>query len=211
MSRQSDILSRVYQNLTLYGVNHNSIIDEVIYDRLTQAQDGIISTVFPDRIVTVAMVTDQDVYHLGSDSTKTNIASIKTTKQPVDWSYKFLCVPNKEFADFVNSQPAMAQPIRGTIIGGALKVYPIPSVDYNGDELELYAYLSSSAGVIDKTNPPEIPEFFDTALELGATHRLLKGRDKNEVMSEYKDELLRVKPLINRKVHTMQAPIIEGW
>lgn len=211
MSRQSEILSRIYQNLSLYGVKVNSIVSEQVYDRLTKAQDRIISDVFPDTVITITLVDGTDEYHLGTDATRDNIASIKVSTQPANWTYTFQFVPNKEFADFVNMQPEVSQPLKGTVIGGKLKIYPIPNSDYDGDELELYTYKSSSAGVINKTNSPEISNMFDTALEFFATGLLVTGAARKEMMMDFKEEITRLRPILNRKVHTGQAPKPLGW
>lgn len=155
-----------------------------------------------------------------------NIASVKIIKLPTDWASTesmsdfgnitmfprgFEIVPNDKFVEALNSNPNLSgRPRIGTIINGELKVYPVPRAEDEGEELELYTYLSSSAGVIDDTNEPEIMNMYDRALEYGATAPFLPGETEGYYMQKYQAEIKRLKPIQNRKHHNHSRPPIFG-
>lgn len=216
MNRSTKLKSRVFRNLQNYDMKNSNIVDEEIYDQLTQAQDRIISDAFTDKIVTLTLVADQDTYDLTTDDIlsieRTNIASVKVMKTPSDWVYVFEVVPNKEFVDYVNSRvTGTGQPCKATIIDGKLKVYPVPTSDYESDEIDMYVYLGSSAGEITATDLPEIPNYYDKSLELFATSQFLIGDDRLRWLKEFEAEFSRVKPIYGRKHHNLQRPQTTGW
>lgn len=231
MSRSTDILSRVFKNLENYNKDINDILDEEAYDAISQGQDKIISEVFPDKIIPITIESGTDSYVLSTDassvsSPRKNIASVKVAELPTGWTVTdgvrdygnisrfpdpFLIVNNKEFVDFVNANQGLTgQPRIGTIIGGKLKTYPVPDNSVDGDVLKLYSYLSSSAGVIDDENEPDIGNNFDEALELYATSRFLFGKDRGEFLVQYQNEIRDQKGTVNRKSHPMNRPPVEG-
>lgn len=98
------------------------------------------------------------------------------------------------------------QPLIGTIIDKRLQVYPVPNADYADLEIELMVYLKSSDTIIDKdTNPDPDPEY-DKALELYATAQFLSNPDRSQYMNEFKQENLRLRPLLQRKHHNISRP-----
>lgn len=231
MSRATNILSRVFKNLEHYNIELNDILDEEAYDSMSQSQDKIISEVFPDRVIEIILKNGVDTYALTTDassvsSPRKNIASVKIVLLPTGWTVfnpvkdygnlsrfpdPFQIIDNVTFVTIKNvDQELTGQPRVGTIIGGELKVYPVPDSNFDGDALKLYSYLSSSAGIIDDSNEPDIPDNFDIALELYTTSRFLFGKDRQEFMIEYAEEIRNNKGTINRKHHNLARPPIEG-
>lgn len=232
MNRSTNIKSRVLRNLKSHNLVNSDIIDEEIYDEIGQAQNRIISDVFTDKIVTITLVAGQDTYLLTTDDVtviltdnKKNIASVKIIKIPSTWTSSiddygnaalfndaFNVIPNKDFVDYVNTGvSSTGQPRVATIIEGKLKLFPVPTSDYDGDQIELYTYLGSSAGVIDKDTIPEIPDYFDKSMELFATAQFLIGQERVLMMSEFEREVSRVRPIPNRKHHNLQRQKVTGW
>lgn len=230
MSRTRDILSKVYRNLKRYGIDTNDLQDQEIFDELVLAQDRIISDHFSDKIVKIIFVEGQDTYPLSTDNGETierkNIASVKIIKLPSGWTFNstqdfgnvnmfprgFEVISNARFVDIINANPdIIGKPLVGTIINSELKVYPVPTEDEVGKEIELYVYLSSSAGVINDENEPELPNFYDKSLELFATAQFLSSKERGELLNEFSAEANRVRPIINRKHHNLYKPPITGW
>jgi hypothetical protein len=232
VNRSTNIKSRVFRNLKKYGLMNSDVQDPEIYDEIQQGQDRIISDAFPDKILTIALVDGQDTYLLTTDNisvitsdNRENIASVKIIKVPSDWTATiddygnktlfgscFEVIPNKDFVEYVNAGvSSTGQPRAATIIDGQLKVYPVPTSDYDGDEIELYTYLSSSAGTIDANTIPEIPKHWDKALEYFATAQFLIGDDRGHWDKMALDEITRLRPITNRKMHNLQRNKISGW
>lgn len=223
------IASKVFRNLESNGIKIDDILDEEVYDELTAAQDNIISTVFPDTIISITIKDGIDTYELSTDTInpeRRNIASVKVVEVPQSWRTPILddfgnipvfpsgfnVIPNKEFIDFVNlTRSLTGQPSIATIIGGQLKVYPVPTIDYDGDVLKLYTYLSSSSGIIDDVNEPELPEMFNKALEKYAVSQFLAGDQRQLFFTEFTIEIQRLRSIINRKHHNLAQPVIPGW
>lgn len=234
--RSEYIKGRVLRNLVNNGFSTSEVQDEEIYDELTLGQDHIISEACDDKIITITLEEDTDTYALSTDTktvTRKNIASVKVSKVPDTWRGPFVVIPNKEFAEIVNnvnladvdwteaftnwgwdefdfdiSSIKTTQPLIGTIINNQLKIYPTPNENYDGDEIDLYTYLSSSAGVIDKDNNPDIKNMWDKALELYATYQFLSGPKRTQFMNEFKAEIIRLKPIQNRKHHNLNRPAV---
>jgi hypothetical protein len=221
MSRSTDILSRVFRNLKRHEINIDDILDEEIWDVLVLAQDRIISEVFTDKIIEITLVEDQDTYDLTTNLEteveeevvipRANIASIKVVEIPTGWK-PFNVIPNYDFVNTVNETIREGQPCIGTVIGGKLKIYPVPTEDYEDEVIKLYTYLSSSAGLINATAEPEIPNMFDEALEQFATSRFLSGDERKEWDGYFEKEVFRLRPIPNRKHHNITRPsIMPGW
>ncbi len=235
MSRSMDILSRVYRNLRKYGISHNDLQDEEVFDEMTLAQDRIISEIFPDRIITITLVEGQDTYSLTTDdigsltpgeSERINIASVKIIKLPIGWGNSglsdfninglslsgFNIIPNNRFIEIVNAnQERTGRPQIGHIVNNKLQVYPVPTSEENGQEIQLYVYISSSAGIIDAENEPELRNDFDKAIEYFATAQFLAGKERVEYMNEFMIEVKRLAPIQNRKHHNLTRPPIGGF
>ena len=212
-NRTKNIIGRVLRNLKRAGFTSSDLTDEDIIDEMNQCTIRLISDANPDKIITVTLVTDQDEYVLSASEnspTKENVASIKAVKQPEDWQYMFRLVDNLKYVDKVNRSlsTSITQPIWGTIISGVLKIFPIPSTDYNGDKLKLYCYLSSSTEDIDIDTEPELPDYWDKAYELFCTSQFLSGDERTQYLSEFITEVNRLKAIPHRKIHTLQAPSI---
>lgn len=239
MPRSKDILSRVYRNLRRHGIKADDLQDQEIYDELVLGQDRIISEIFPDRIVTITLISGEDTYDLTTDFVpsssgsgeatieRINIASVKVAKLPTGWSASesvsdfnniirlpkgFRVIPNLDFVNLVNANPDLTgRPKIANIINNKLQVYPVPTDEEDGKEIKLYVYVSSSAGIIDDDNEPEISNNFDKALENYATSQFLSGDERSQFLNEFNADLKRLMPIQNRKHHNLQRPPLTGW
>lgn len=212
MNRSTNIKSRVLRTLNLYGLKNSTVQDEEIYDQITQGQDHIISEVLPSKIITIALEADIDEYLLTTEITRKNISSIKIIKLPSTWINDFKITTEKEFVEYVNEAISdEGQPVIGCVVNGYLKVFPTPTNDYDGDELECYVYESFSAGIIDVDTEPDLPEIFDKALELFAVPQFLIEPQSSAAFFKFEKELSRLRPLLNRKHHTFSRPKPTGW
>lgn len=235
MSRTKDIISRVYRNLQKEGIAMNTILDQEIFDELVLGQDRIISDAFPDQIVRVTFQTGINLYALTTDTTvpdlpekqRANVASVKIIKLPSGWSTSdgisdygnismfpegFSVVPTDLFIEAINANQGLTgRPRIGTIVGGKLEVYPVPTIEENGVVLELYVYLSSSSGIINDTNEPEIPNYYDKALEIYATAQFQVGDSRTASLIEFQREVGRVRSIYNRKHHNLARKPITGF
>jgi len=160
-----------------------------------------------------------------------NIGSVKCTKTPEGWRYPFQIIPNSEFIKIVNGAQAvdydwdsiiknfgwedfdidfhiLKQPLIGTIIQNELKVYPTPSADYDGDELEFYVYLKSAAGVINEKTEPDLDSLWDYSLEQFATAQFLQAELKASFMAEHLREVRDNSVLEHRKEGTRSRPAV---
>lgn len=162
-----------------------------------------------------------------------NIASVKVVKLPEGWATSdstsdfgnvsslpqgFTVIENDRFIELVNANPGLTgRPRIGHIIDNRLIVYPVPTIDEAGEELELLVYLKSATTTIDynratdNETEPELPEVFDKLLEYFATSQFLSGRDRAQWLSDYNNELKRLKPIEHRKHHNLERPPIAGW
>jgi len=239
VARTANILSRVYRNLRRHEIDTNSLIDQEIFDELVLGQDHIISEAFPDKIVKVTLIDGEGTYDLTTDPIesssgsgeappiKINIASVKATKLPAGWSggnlnddfssiiympKGFSIITNADFVRILNSNPGLTgRPNIATIIDSKLKIYPVPSEEEEGEQIELYTYLSSSAGIIDDLNEPEVSNMFDKALENYATAQFLSGDERTQFMNDFLADLKRLKPIQNRKHHNLSRPPLTGF
>ncbi len=239
MPRSKDILSRVYRNLRRFGISTESLQDQEIYDEMVLAQDRIISEIFPDKIIKITLLDGEDTYDLTTDyilpssgsgellTERINIASVKVARLPQAWGSSFnvsdlsniselpkgfYVIPNQSFVAYVNANPQQKGiPRIGTIIDNKIQVYPIPTLEEEGEEIKLYVYISSSAGIIDDDNEPEIANYFDKALENYATAQFLSGNERSQYLSEFAMDLSRLRPIQNRKHHNLQRPPLAGW
>lgn len=230
MPRSTDILSRVIKNLQKEGVNIDLILDQEIFEEMTLAQDRIISDAFPDKVITIALADGIKNYPLTTDTSdpiiRANIASVKIAKLPNGWTTTegvrdygnwtgfpngFNIIPNDLFVSAVNANQEMTgRPKIGTVIGGQLEVYPIPDAEVDGEEIELYVYLSSSSGVINATSEPELPNYYDKAFEIYATAQFLPLDKRAMMLVEFDKEVRRVRSILNRKHHNLSRKPIEG-
>lgn len=239
MARTAKILSRVYRNLRRHGIDTNNLIDQEIFDELELGQDHIISEAFPDKIITIALIAGEDTYDLTTDPVtpssgsgeatieRINIASIKIAKLPAGWSSGssdddfssiiyipkgFKIVTNTDFVKLLNSNPDLTgRPRIGTVIDNKFKIYPVPTEEEEGKEIDLYTYLSSSAGIIDDENEPEVKNTFDKALENYASAQFLSGEERSQYMNDFLADVKRLKPIQNRKHHNLVRPPLTGW
>lgn len=239
MPRSKDILSRVYRNLRRHGIKTEDLQDQEIYDELVIAQDRIISEIFPDRIITITLIEGEDTYDLTTDFVpsssgsgeatieRINIASVKVAKLPSGWGTSeslrdfsnivelprgFVVIPNLDFVNLVNNnQNLTGRPRIANIINNKLQVYPVPTAEEEGKEIKLYVYISSSAGIIDDDNEPEISNNFDKALENYATSQFLSGDERSQFMNDFASDVKRLMPIQNRKHHNLSRSPLTGF
>ncbi len=103
------------------------------------------------------------------------------------------------------------QPLIGTIVGGRLKIYPIPTSSYEGITIDLYVYQKTSAGVIDGSNEPELDREWDKALEVFTTAQFLSDRARVQFLNEFERERTRLKVITHQKKGTIQrSSVYEG-
>jgi len=154
-----------------------------------------------------------------------NIASVKVVKLPSDWTTStsdfgntpffgsgFKVISTLDFINAVNANPNLTgRPRIGTVIDNRLKIFPVPTADYAGAELEFLVYLKSATTTISKTIEPELPEVFDKCLEYFATSQFLSGKDRVQWQSDYRNELMRLRPIEHRKHFNLSRPAITGW
>jgi hypothetical protein len=101
----------------------------------------------------------------------------------------------------VNTQ----QPLLGTIIGGRLKVYPVPDSSYDGDEIKLWVYKKSGGSSISSTVEPEVDPEFDKALEYFALAELIPDRKISmSYKADFNSEVEEKAGLSHRKTHNLQ-------
>jgi len=214
MNRSTNIKSRVFRNLQNLGRKNSDVVDDEIYDAIQRGQDRIISDVFPDRIVTITLTTGIDSYPLSTSSAapyKKNIASVKIIETP-DGMSKITVTTERRFSEIVKNKASGAgSPFVATVINSNLHIYPIPIAANNGKQIKLYVYSSASAGVIDKDNEPELPEYFDYALELFATYQFLVGTDRQQFLREFEGEAMRLRPIPTREHHNLYRDKVTGW
>lgn len=225
-NRSQNIKGRVLRNLRNYNLTTSVVLDEEIYDELTIAQDRIISDIFPDKIISITFIENEDTYPLTTDIEepieRQNIASVKIIKSPTNsnndydnlgfFKPYFEVLSNTDFVNIVNSTNNLTgTPRIATIIENKLKVYPIPDLEASGETIDLYCYLSSSQGIINNDNNPELPEMFDKALELFATAQFLIGNDRIQWLNEFNFEVRRLRPIINRKHYNLYREPLTGW
>jgi hypothetical protein len=103
-----------------------------------------------------------------------------------------------------NSIVGTYQPLIGTVVGGRLKIYPIPTSSYEGVEIELYVYQKNSAGTIDADNEPEIDVEWDKALEVYTTAQFLTAPARGQFLAEFERERGRLRPITHHKKGTIQ-------
>jgi hypothetical protein len=214
-NRTAKIEGRVLRNLRRHGVTVSDVRSEDIYDEMENGINHIISEVNTDKIITLTLATNVDTYPLTTDNVegdvlRKNVAAVKIVKLPSTWLYNFEVVSNKEFVEKVNANPTptIIQPVIGTVIDGNLKIFPPPSSGDNGVELELFSYLSSSTQTINATTEPELPGVWDKAIELYVTSQFLSGKDRQQWLLEYNNELNRLRPLQHRKHFNLQRESI---
>ena len=124
----------------------------------------------------------------------------------------FVVIPNLDFVNLVNdNQSLTGRPRIATIINNKLQVYPIPTAEEEGKEIKLYVYISSSAGIIDDDNEPEISNNFDKALENYATSQFLSGDERNQFMNDFASDVKRLMPIQNRKHHNLSRSPLTGF
>lgn len=207
-NRSTNILGRILRNLQRHGLTVSDVTDDDIWSELTQGVNNIISEIRYRKVVPITLQTDVDIYSLTTGDNKDNIASVKVLKMPTGWRYDFKILPNSKFIKVVNENQgtAIKQPVVGTVIDGNLKIFPVPSSDYNNVELEFWCMLKSSTQNVDKDNEPEIPDMWDKALEVFATAQFLSGNDRAQFLNEYTVELKRLRPLASRDNHPLQRP-----
>lgn len=107
---------------------------------------------------------------------------------------------------FGNSIVNTHQPLIGTIINKRLKMYPIPNADYDALKITLMVYLKSATTSLSDTVDPEVDDEYDKALELFATAQFLLPQERVYYESEFKREVLRLRPIGQRKIHTLSRP-----
>lgn len=209
-NRTTNIAGRVLRNLRRYKITTSDVLDEDIYDEITQGINEIISEVQFSRIITITLETDVDTYPLGAGNNENNIASIKLLKRPEGWKHRFTVVNHTEFLDKVNACPntSISQPVLGTVIEDSLIVYPKPVSAFNDAELKFWCKLKSSTLDIDKDTEPEIPAVWDKALEYFVTAQFLSGNDRAQYLAEYNSEVKRLRPIPHRDNMPSQSPSI---
>lgn len=217
MARATKIYGRVVRNLKRYNLQANDdFVPDEVYDEMTEVQNMIISEISPTKKITITMEEDVETYGLSTDTSalittkRKNIGGIKIVKLPTDWMYGFDVVPNKEFFEKVNANPTTTinQPVVGTVIDYQLQVYPAPSSEVDGDELEFIVYENFAAQDIDESTEPELPQMFDKCLEQGATAQFLSGNEREQWLNNYNMGLKRLRPLIHRTNFNLQAPSV---
>lgn len=231
MNRSQKILSKVYRNLKLHGIDLNNLTDQEIYDEMKSAQDIIIAETVTDKEIEITLQNGIDTYNLTAGSiegeiTNLNISSVKIIETPNSWGNSYVSdygnkeyikngfdiIPNLKFFEYVNSNKGQTgRPRIGTIIDNKLKVYPTPDNETNGDTIKLYVYLSSSSSTINEQIEPELKNVFDKAIELYATAQFLSGKERMQFLSEFYDNLRLLKPINNKKQHNLARASIVDW
>lgn len=231
MNRSQKILSKVYKNLKLYGIDLNNLTDQEIYDEMKSAQDIIIAETATDKEIEITLQNGIDTYDLSvgtieGEVTNINVASVKIAETPISWGNSYLSdygnntfakngfnvIPNLKFFEYVDSYKGQTgRPRIATIINNKLKVYPIPDSETNGDKIKLYVYLSSSSSTINEQVEPELKNVFDKAIEIYATAQFLGGKERMQFLSEFYDNLRILKPINNKKQHNLARATIVDW
>jgi hypothetical protein len=214
MSNRTIVLTEnVLRKLRQHNVKTTDIDSGDVIAALNLAQDNIISEVQPSKTIVIELQTGVDSYLLSTDTgleiSRKNIAKITVGKLPEGWVSSssdfgnerscqgFNIIPDNEFAVYANSG-ITGRPAVGTVIDNKLKILPVPTVDYNGNEIELYVNLSSATTKITKTVEPELEAYWDNALELFALAQFLTGQNRTQTLNEYNVEVRRLRPISNR-------------
>lgn len=191
--------------------------------------EGKANIVLKKDVQEYSLTADED---LSSVSTgKLNIRSIKGIVVPIDWHYKPLLIGNAEFAnaitenwtydDIISNYDVpineahyqvgnaeniieITQPLLMTVMANQLNVYPVPNDDYDGDILIIYAYLSSSITTITQEVEPEIPSYWDKAIELFASSQFVKEQDKGLYSQLFEKEIQTKKSIAHVKRHNLE-------
>ncbi|MEM3091548.1 MAG: hypothetical protein QXD05_00220 [Candidatus Pacearchaeota archaeon] len=199
MNRSTKIKSNILSNLKRHGLYESDVTDEEIYSQMQRAQDLIINETGIIKEIEITLHQNQVEYILSSDQSKRNVAVIKSIKIPDNWVYGFEILTNKEFLYRQRHYTyGISQPVIGTVYDNKLIVYPKPGANYEGNIIKLIVNLSSSTSTINETTDPELPEYFDKAIELYATSQLFAGNLRVQFLNEFNYELTRIKPIPNK-------------
>lgn len=212
-NRTLNILGRVLRNLRRHNVTTSELTDEDVFDQIEQGIDLIISEINTSTSIKIVFKEGESEYSLSTDSEsvlnkRNNIASIKVVKAPKKF-IGFNVISNKEFFDIIsNNQDYQMFPIIGTVIDNKLRIFPTPTIEDEGKEIEIIVYLSFSRNTINKETEPELPQYYDKSLELFCTSQFLSGQERLQYLSEYKSEVQRLRPLEQRKHFNLQRPSV---
>lgn len=166
--RSQRIYGRVHRILTKnLGQDVIKILKEEIYDEMQQSQVQIFAEVLPERKFDITLIDSTDEYSLLEESTDREIIHlVKSVITPVDWDYKFEFVNNgTQWNEILKSDTDVAQPLKATIIGNSLFVFPVPDSTYGGNIITLLTLLKSPTTTISDTVDPELTDLFDKPIE----------------------------------------------
>jgi hypothetical protein len=150
----------------------DSVLDAEIYDEISQAQVQIFANLTPDKKFLVTTINGQTDYRLTKGGVNI-LSAIRTFILPSTWNYPLEFVSPNQWNDVVNGGEfdSLSNPVRATIIGINLVLYPAPSTD--NETLTVIGSQKLPESNIDKDTDPELSEEWDKALEDYALWRLL--------------------------------------
>ncbi len=160
-------IKRILENNYYYPAD--KINESEIYDEIQQSQIQIFSLVQPEKIFTVALMNNEDVYPLSQENTNREIIKkIKSVITPVAWTLPFIFVSNASWDELIKTEDSNSdgsQPRIGTIIAHSLYVFPKPNITYSGKELQFICILKCPETSISTSVDPELNEVYDKDLE----------------------------------------------
>jgi len=205
MGRTANILGRVVRNLRKHDpVNYVPANVTEIYDEMAKAQDQIIALCQFDKEIEILLITGQEDYSL-TVSTRNIIGSIKTIITPDDWNYPIEIVDNAEWDNIVNGSYSITQPLYATIFTHKLLLHPVPTSGHNGDILKVWAYLNASLTIIGASVEPEIPDYWDDAIEYYTTSKFLIGPDRERFYGMFVNQVRELGHLVQKKHHKLKV------
>ncbi len=204
--RSPKIFGRIKRVLRMKGIAEDVILDPEIYDEMNEGQKQVFLEVPIQHEKTIAMAIGIKDYTL-IESTREVYGSIQKFIPPSTWNYPIKYVYPAEWDDIINSgeYDSYTNPVRATIVGNNLKLYPAPLVVEN---LTLFALLKMPATDLSSTVEPETPEDFDAAIGDWALWKLLGDKT---FLESFKNQITVVGNVNGFKGFLIQKPRITGW
>lgn len=120
-----------------------------------------------------------DLYLLSSSPTiaaKKVVGPVIEVITPEDWDYDLDLVPHKNWNKAINTTyTTITHPVKATVFQNNLLVYPAPET--SNDELKLWVYMNGSETSISMSNPPELSDSWDPAIEFFVLWKLTNKKE----------------------------------
>jgi len=174
MKRREYLLGRVRKILIRNNVGQNDVVNEDIYDALSNGQNQIFALVNFEREYSIYLIADEAEYEL-VQSDKDVIGGIKQFITPTAWTYSLTPIRYSYWEEIKKRGLTSTQPLYATIFNNKLILEPAPSTD--DEELKIWATLKSPEEDITKDDEPELSIEWDEALKFYALWEILGDKD----------------------------------